>query len=327
MSNEPITSPNWELQDDSPRTTCAKCGYTRQPADSAPVWQCPRCEVAYVKSNAAAQEARERLEKMRAERSAVPSEASPHEEPRRRALKVALVLVFSVAAILGWRWYDKHSRAQEREAYAQATARQQRIDAAKRQQQDDEAVQQTIEQAFNGNTPTVDTLRDFASKGNTTAMVALGRIAQHGSGVPRDHAQAMQWFQKAAAEGDATAMVNLGHIYETGNGEQQQAELAANWYGRAARQGNASGLYSLAMLVEKGIGVGQDMRKAYMLYELAARAFHENPDKDYALLPRDRSGLGAAARQLHMKQTMSPVDVVKATEQADTWKPGAPFEP
>ena len=124
MSNEPITSPNWELQDDSPSTTCARCGYTRQPKDTAPIWQCPRCEVAYVKSSAAAEEARERLEKMRAERSAAPSKTRAHEEPKRRALKVTLALVFSMTAILGWRWYDKHSRAQERVAYAQAAARQ-----------------------------------------------------------------------------------------------------------------------------------------------------------------------------------------------------------
>lgn len=31
-------------------TTCIKCGYTRQETDTAPEWQCPSCEVAYVKA-------------------------------------------------------------------------------------------------------------------------------------------------------------------------------------------------------------------------------------------------------------------------------------
>lgn len=34
-------------------TTCPKCGYTRRAQDHAPQWQCPQCEVAYVKVRAA----------------------------------------------------------------------------------------------------------------------------------------------------------------------------------------------------------------------------------------------------------------------------------
>jgi hypothetical protein len=29
---------------------CPKCGYERRPTDSAPQWQCPSCQVAYVKA-------------------------------------------------------------------------------------------------------------------------------------------------------------------------------------------------------------------------------------------------------------------------------------
>ncbi len=112
---------------------------------------------------------------------------------------------------------------------------------------------------------------------------------------------------------------------ETGNGEPQQLELAANWYQRAARQGHASGLYSLASMLERGSGIGQDPRQAYMLYELAGRAFSADPNADYPLIPHDRSGLGSAANQMRMRTTLSPVDVVKAKEQADAWKVGQPF--
>ena len=34
-------------------TTCPKCRYVRQSADTAPEWQCPRCGVAYAKAAAA----------------------------------------------------------------------------------------------------------------------------------------------------------------------------------------------------------------------------------------------------------------------------------
>lgn len=32
-------------------TTCPRCGYTRQPSDLAPEWQCPTCGVAYAKAD------------------------------------------------------------------------------------------------------------------------------------------------------------------------------------------------------------------------------------------------------------------------------------
>src|SRR6185503_3149620 len=32
--------------------TCPKCSYARQPADTAPAWQCPSCGIAYVKFSA-----------------------------------------------------------------------------------------------------------------------------------------------------------------------------------------------------------------------------------------------------------------------------------
>ncbi|HUQ26049.1 MAG TPA: DUF6498-containing protein [Burkholderiales bacterium] len=38
---------------------CPKCRYTRQPADIAPVWQCPSCGIAYVKYWAAVEKVRD----------------------------------------------------------------------------------------------------------------------------------------------------------------------------------------------------------------------------------------------------------------------------
>ena len=44
-----------------------------------------------------------------------------------------------------------------------------------------------------------------AAGGQTVAMVQLGELYRQGHGVPKDIAQARQWFEKAAASGDASA--------------------------------------------------------------------------------------------------------------------------
>lgn len=323
MTDKEINTPAWGLMGHVVEATCAKCNYARKAADTAPAWQCPQCGVAYVKSNAAALESAQRRAMRRTEEAVAEDDVDAPDRPTR---KWVLMVVFLLVAAVAWQLYARHSSAREKKAQQEAAARQQQIDAAKQNMQEDDTVKQAISHAFNGNVAnSLETLKGYAAKGSTQAMVALGRIYQSGHGVARNHEQAMVWLQKAAAEGSGVAMVNLGYIYEIGSGEPQQPELAANWYQRAARQGHASGLYSLASMVEKGNGVGQDPRRAYMLYELAGRAFSADPNADYALLPGDRSGLGSAANQMRMRETMSPVDVVKAKEQADAWKVGQPF--
>lgn len=330
MSDTQHAQAHWSLQDHHPSTTCAKCGYTRKSTDTAPEWQCPRCELAYVKTEAAAKAARNRQAELRQQRALRENSdtTAPGKPSASRAQRLVVIGVLATVGLVGGAWYMKVQRAQERAALAQAAQRQQQIDAAKQQQQQDETLQQAISLALNQNDPASrDKLHSYAAQGNTTAMVALGRMALYGrGGAPTDQPQALQWFEKASAEGDPNAMVNLGYVYEMGLSVPKQFDLAANWYLKAARQGHAGAMYSLAWLHEKGIGMAQDPAKAYLLYELARRAYNNaNPNDNYGLLPGDRSGLGSAAQQLSLKPKLSPVDVVHAVEQADAWKAGMPF--
>ncbi|MDC0305257.1 sel1 repeat family protein [bacterium] len=69
-------------------------------------------------------------------------------------------------------------------------------------------------------------------------------IYANGNGVPKDYAEAVKWYRKAAEQGDASAQVNLGWMYD------------------------------------KGKGVPQDYAKAYMFYNLAAAQGHKNAEKN-----------------------------------------------
>ncbi|MBV9492410.1 MAG: SEL1-like repeat protein, partial [Verrucomicrobia bacterium] len=63
--------------------------------------------------------------------------------------------------------------------------------------------------------------RESASTDNPEALFYLGRLHANGWGVPRDYAQARQWYEMAAAGGNADAMSILGFIYSIGRGVPQ----------------------------------------------------------------------------------------------------------
>lgn len=53
---------------------------------------------------------------------------------------------------------------------------------------------------------------------NANAETMLGLSYQYGLGAPKDYAQAVQWYQKAAEQGEAEAQVRLGLLYFNGTG-------------------------------------------------------------------------------------------------------------
>jgi TPR repeat protein len=48
--------------------------------------------------------------------------------------------------------------------------------------------------------------------------VALGELFEAGQGVPRDEAQAANWYRRAAEQGYANAQYNLAALYAVGKG-------------------------------------------------------------------------------------------------------------
>ena len=89
-------------------TSCVKCGYVRQPADSAPDYECPRCGVVYAKAEVAmrAQERARDVEARRViagERRAPPLErpepADPAPERDADPPRLAAHIVYLLYAI------------------------------------------------------------------------------------------------------------------------------------------------------------------------------------------------------------------------------------
>ena len=59
-----------------------------------------------------------------------------------------------------------------------------------------------------------------------------------GEGVPRDDAEAVKWFRKAAKQGHARAQYNLGLMYADDEGVPQDDAEAYAWFAVAAANGH-----------------------------------------------------------------------------------------
>ena len=81
-------------------------------------------------------------------------------------------------------------------------------------------------------------LRNLAFQGDADAQWQMGVRYHNGEDVPRDDAQAMQWFLRAAEQGHATAQATLGAYYWAGRGVPQDLSKAYFWSAIALVQGD-----------------------------------------------------------------------------------------
>eukprot|EP00949_MAST-11_sp_MAST-11-sp1_P003373 g3373.t1 len=149
-----------------------------------------------------------------------------------------------------------------------------------------------------------------ANSGHVPSQVAMGDLYYYGAhGLPRDHAQAMRFYNMAAAQGSASGMVGvaamalkgegletrnttmavqhferaaalnntralngLGYIYFDGSadGIEKNTTAAYEYFLRAADLGDSDALHNTAHLLWEGIGVEKDWERAVGLYEKAA---------------------------------------------------------
>lgn len=81
-------------------------------------------------------------------------------------------------------------------------------------------------------------LRKLAEHGDADAQWQLGILYHDGGVVPKDDAQAVQWFQRAAEQGYVRAQSTLGAYYWAGRGVPQDFAKAYFWSQLALAQGD-----------------------------------------------------------------------------------------
>ncbi len=159
---------------------------------------------------------------------------------------------------------------------------------------------------------------DAAQRGSVPAEYNLGRMYSQGQGVPRDDAQAIDWYRKAADQGNPGAQFNLGVMYETGEGVPRDNAAAADWYIKAATQGYSSAEVRLAAMYAQGRGVPRDVGQALAWYRKAAAQLDADADLGLGLIYLD------AARQPRSSVSGMPqarfIDLMNGVFGTGNWR-------
>ena len=112
--------------------------------------------------------------------------------------------------------------------------------------------------------------RKAAEQGHTAAQNNVAHAYYFGLGVPKDYVEAVRWNRKAAEQGDARAQLNLGLCYAKGEGVPKDDAEAVKWFRKAAEQGHTRAQYKLGVCYANGDGVLKDEVEAYAWFNLSA---------------------------------------------------------
>ena len=132
--------------------------------------------------------------------------------------------------------------------------------------------------------------RRAAEQGDARAQVNLGFMYAEGQGVPQDDLEAARWYRLAAEQGEAGAQFNLGSMYAEGLGVPQDAAEAVRWYRLAAEQGESTAQFALGVMYARGRGVPEDAAEAASWFRVAAQ--QGNPRAQRSLALSYASGIG-----------------------------------
>ena len=143
-----------------------------------------------------------------------------------------------------------------------------------------------------GDYPTALRIRlELAEQSNPEAQVWLGLMYARGHGVPRDDAQAVQWYRRAAERDYAWGQTNLGYMYETGRGVVKDEAAAVKWYLKAAEQGFAMAQSNLGISYRNGRGVGKDDASAVAWFRKAAEQGYVRAQTDLGYMYETGQGV------------------------------------
>jgi hypothetical protein len=87
-----------------------------------------------------------------------------------------------------------------------------------------------IQRAQEGDPQAQSEIVHKAQMGDPQAEAALGQNYEYGIWSPKDQAQALVWYRKAAEHGDIGARERIGQMYFDGEGVQRDLTVAARWF-------------------------------------------------------------------------------------------------
>lgn len=128
-------------------------------------------------------------------------------------------------------------------------------------------------------------MEELAQKGNTRAMVELGRMYEADS-PDTNMIRAANYYKQAMEKGDLNGNYHLGMLYYKGKFGQGEEALKYAFYTfkEAADKNHAPSMYELGSMYEKGAGFPKDMGQAVQLYRKSAHAGYAPSQMQVGLL-------------------------------------------
>lgn len=128
-------------------------------------------------------------------------------------------------------------------------------------------------------------MEELAKKGNTRAMVELGRMYEADS-PDTNMIRAANYYKQAMEKGDLNGNYHLGLLYYKGKFGQGEEALKYAFYTfkEAADKEHAPSMYELGSMYEKGAGFPKDMGQAVNLYRKSAHAGYAPSQMQVGLL-------------------------------------------
>ena len=96
----------------------------------------------------------------------------------------------------------------------------------------------------------------LADKGNTTALINISNLYEHGFGVKINKKIALEYVIKAANLGDERSQYELGMNYEKGLYVERNIDKAEFWLEKSAKNGNIDAIRAYSILLATGKGKG-----------------------------------------------------------------------
>jgi hypothetical protein len=138
------------------------------------------------------------------------------------------------------------------------------------------------------------------------AQFYAGEIYYQGKLVPKDIAQAADWFNKAAAQGSPEAINRIGEMWAAGLNGAPDPKEAANWYHKAAAKGLAEAQCNLGLCYAKGEGVPANPMEAWKWLQLAA-------EQKFPKAAEERDKIQATMTADQIKNARTLADQINAT--------------
>lgn len=112
-----------------------------------------------------------------------------------------------------------------------------------------------------------------SDSGSVYGIYTLGLLTMHGEGgLEQNKANAIQLIHLAAKGGLDTAQIEMGDLYNFDSGICRDFAEALRWYQLAANQESPNGFYCVATCLKNGLGVAANKPEALHLFRKAQKA-------------------------------------------------------